>query len=100
MGVGAGCAFAMFSSLGDALSGTPGGRLIFMPAEWILAVIRELDVLPHGDAGFIGGPIALLLEGVFFGGLVGCVWECRYRVKKASRHAVQQSVGTSDPTQG
>ena len=84
--IGAGCAFAMFSPMGDALSDTPGGRVIFMPGEWILAVMRDLDVLPHGDAGFIGIPIAMILEGVFVGGMVGCVLECRHRLRKASHN--------------
>jgi hypothetical protein len=98
--IGAGSAFAMFSPIGDALSDTPGGRFIFMPGEWILAVMRDLDVLPHGDAGFIGIPIAVILEGVIFGGVVGCVLECRHRRKKASHKAVQPAAGDSAPTHG
>ena len=89
--IGGGCALAMFSPIGDVLGDTPGGRCLFRPAEWILAVIRSLDVLPHGDAGFIGIPIAMILEGAILGGVVGGALECWHLMQKASNKAAQQT---------
>ena len=95
--IGAGCGFAMLSRIGGALSDTPGGRFILVPGEWIYEAIRKLDLLPHGDAGFVGIPIAMILEGVILGGLIGCALECRHRMKEAYQKSVSQTGGGSAP---